>query len=90
MLGVRIADRLILLCNVGGDVFAYDDACPDTPLTLSNGSLDGEQIVCPWHGCRFDARTGQRVIHRGTNLARYPAEMDGDVVRVAVNERGPA
>lgn len=88
MRGVRIEDRGILLCNIAGEVFAYDDACPDTPLTLSNGELDDEQIVCPWHGCRFDARSGQRVVHRGTNLIPYPVTIDGDVVRVAVNMRG--
>lgn len=88
MSGIKIADRLILLCNIGGEIFAYDDACPDTPLTLSNGQLESEQIVCPWHGCRFDARSGQRMIHRGTNLIPYPVTIEGDVVRVALNLRG--
>lgn len=86
--GFRIANRPMLLCHIDGELFAYDDACPDTPLTLSNGELDGEQIVCPWHGCRFNARTGQRIVHRGTNLISYPLTIDDDVVRVAVNMRG--
>lgn len=86
--GVKIVGTLVLLCNIGGDVYAYDDACPDTPLTLSNGHLDGEQIVCPWHGCRFDARTGQRMVHRGTNLIPVPVSIEGDIVRIAVNIRG--
>ncbi len=88
MLGVRIADKLVLLCNIDGELFAYEDACPDTPLTLSNGEIDGDQIVCPWHGCRFDVRTGQRVVHRGTNLIPYPVAVADDVVRIALNLRG--
>ncbi len=88
MTGHRITDALILICNIDGNLFAYDDACPDTPLTLSNGELERDQIVCPWHGCRFDARTGERLVHRGTNLIPYPVIVEGDSVRVAVNMRG--
>ncbi len=88
MLGFRIADTMVLVCNIDGELFAYEDACPDTPLTLSNGEIDGDQIVCPWHGCRFDVRTAQRVIHRGTSLIPYPVTVEDDVVRVALNLRG--
>lgn len=88
----QIEGEPILLCNVGGEIYAYRDACPDTPLALSLGHLDSEAIVCPWHGCRFDARTGQRLIHRGTNLATYPVAVtvSEDIVRVAVNVPGPS
>ncbi len=82
--GFRVAGDAVLLCNVGGDVFAYHDACPDSPLALSPGQLDGDEIVCPWHGCRFDARGGQRRGHRGTGLTAFPVATDGPVVRVAV------
>lgn len=88
--GVRVAGEAVLLCNAGGDIFAYRDACPDTPLTLSVGQFDGEAIVCPWHGCRFDARTGRRLVHRGTGLASFPVAIEGRVIRVAVNVPGPA
>ena len=88
--GLRVAGTAVLLCNAAGDLYAYHDACPDTPLALSIGQLDGDQLVCPWHGCRFDVRTGQRLLHRGTGLASFPVAIEGDVVRVAVNVPGPA
>lgn len=88
MRGFRIATKAVLLCNIDGELFAYDDSCPDTPLTLSNGELIGARIVCPWHGCCFDARTGERLVHRGTNLTAYPVAIDGDIVWVAINTRG--
>ena len=86
--GFRVNGDAVLLCNVGGDVFAYHDACPDSPLVLSIGQLEGDEIVCPWHGCRFDARDGQRRGHRGTGLTSFPIVTDGSVIRVAV--AGPA
>lgn len=88
--GVQVAGAAVLLCNAGGDLFAYGDACPDTPLALALGQLDGDEIVCPWHGCRFDARTGRRLVHRGTGLKSFPVTIEEDAVRVAVNVPGPA
>lgn len=87
--GVQVAGVPVLLVNVGGEIFAYHDACPDTPLTLSLGQLDDDAIVCPWHGCRFAPRTGERLVHRGTGLAPFPVALVGDTVRVAVNVPGP-
>ena len=87
--GLRVAGTAVLLCNAAGDLYAYHDACPDTPLAISIGQLDGDQIVCPWHGCRFDARTGQRLVHRGTGLRSFPVAIEGGAVRVAVNVPGP-
>lgn len=79
----------VLLCNADGDIAAYEDTCPDTPLTLSLGQIDGDDIVCPWHGCRFEARTGRRSGHRGTGLRSFPVVLEGTVIRVAVNVTGP-
>lgn len=83
--GFRVDGLAVLLCNAGSDIVAYEDACPDTPLALSLGQLDGDEIVCPWHGCRFEARSGQRTIHRGTGLRAVPLTVDGSMIRVAVN-----
>ncbi len=86
--GYRVAGEAVLLGHAGGHIVAYHDACPDTPLALSVGALEGEEIVCPWHGCRFDVQTGQRLVHQGTALIPFPVEVQGVSVRVAV--RGPA
>lgn len=88
LLGLRVGEVAVLLCNLAGDVFAYEDACPDTPLALSPGHLDEDEIVCPWHGCRFEARSGRRVVHRGTGLRPFPVAVEGETIRVAL--RAPA
>lgn len=89
MLGRSVDGVAVLFCNADGEIAAYEDTCPDTPLTLSLGQLDGEDIVCPWHGCRFEARTGRRSGHRGTGLRAFPVVLEGTVIRVAVNVTGP-
>jgi len=87
--GFHVDGVAVLLCNAGGAISAYEDACPDTPLALALGQLDGDAIVCPWHGCRFEARSGRRLDHRGTGLRSFPVSLAGTTVRVAVNVTGP-
>lgn len=81
----------LLLVRLGGEVYAYGDGCPPgSPLTLHLGVVDGTQIVCPWHGCRYDARTGRRLDGEG-RLVVYPVAVRGGEVRIALGtqEVGP-
>ena len=49
----------ILLCNVGGDIFAIADVCTHDGAPLDQGTLDGACVTCPRHGAVFDVRTGE-------------------------------
>jgi nitrite reductase/ring-hydroxylating ferredoxin subunit len=51
----------IALSNVEGTVFAIDNTCPHAGGPLGEGKLNGGVLECPWHGWKFDVRTGQRV-----------------------------
>ncbi len=53
--GIRIA-----LFNVDGTFYAVDNTCPHAGGPLGEGKLNGGIVECPWHGWRFDVRTGQR------------------------------
>jgi len=48
----------ILLCNVGGTIYAIEDVCTHDGGPLDQGMLDGACVVCPRHGATFDVRTG--------------------------------
>jgi 3-phenylpropionate/trans-cinnamate dioxygenase ferredoxin subunit len=54
----EVADRLILLIKAGEHVYCLDDVCTHDGGTLSDGHLEGQCIVCPRHGAKFDIRTG--------------------------------
>ncbi len=57
----RVEGTSLLLARLGNEAYAYRDGCPSgSPLTLLMGSVDGVTLVCPWHGCRYDLRTGRR------------------------------
>jgi len=81
----------VFVVNLAGDVYAYRDECPGTPLSLAGGRLeDGSALVCPSHGCRFDARGGRRIDSTGPGLGVVPiAVVDGEI-RIGRLVPGPA
>jgi phenylpropionate dioxygenase-like ring-hydroxylating dioxygenase large terminal subunit len=45
----------ILVCrDNNGQVFALDDHCPHRGIPLSDGTFDGEQVECCYHGWKFN------------------------------------
>ncbi|MEO6857616.1 MAG: Rieske 2Fe-2S domain-containing protein [Solirubrobacteraceae bacterium] len=41
-----------------GEVCALANTCTHLGGPLAEGSRDGDTVTCPWHGSRFDLRTG--------------------------------
>ncbi|MCE7988152.1 MAG: Rieske (2Fe-2S) protein [Caldilinea sp. CFX5] len=77
--GLVIEGERILLANVAGVPVAYQNACLDSILPLDRGTVTGHMLLCPWHGCRYDLRSGEIQNGSGLKLTQYP---------VLVGERG--
>lgn len=76
----------VLLASVAGEIFAFRNGCPVDGLPLEDGRLSGTVLVCPWHNCAFDARSGRRADDAdGAGLAPVPIAIEDGAVRVAVN-----
>lgn len=86
----RIEGSQVLLTLLGGEVYAYQDGCPPgSALTLHLGSVEGTTLVCPWHGCRYDLRTGKREDGEGKLPVLPVAVREGEVkVAMGVEEVG--
>jgi phenylpropionate dioxygenase-like ring-hydroxylating dioxygenase large terminal subunit len=50
---------LVLGRTAGGEAFAMRDTCPHRGMPLSYGRFDGREVECPYHGWRFEPRSGQ-------------------------------
>ena len=44
---------------VDGEFFALDNLCTHEEGPLSEGEIEGHEVTCPWHGAKFDIRTGE-------------------------------
>jgi 3-phenylpropionate/trans-cinnamate dioxygenase ferredoxin subunit len=83
---VRISGKEVLLVSLEGEVHALSNACPHAGGPLHQGRLEGDAIVCPLHGARFDCKDGS--VLRGparSGLLRYPSRIEGEWIQVDVD-----
>ena len=86
MRAVTAGDTSVLLLNVAGDLHALRNGCAVDGLPLEGARLTGEVLVCPWHNCAYDARSGKRVDDPGQpSLPVLPVALGDGVVRIAVD-----
>lgn len=56
---VMYEDKEVLLANIDGKYYAIGNVCTHVGGPLDEGVLEGSEVECPWHGSRFDLRTGE-------------------------------
>ena len=78
----RVGDTAIAVFRTRtGRVFAVDGVCPHRGGPLADGMLAGDQVVCPYHAFRFDARSGACDQGNVCSIKTYPVDVrDGAVV----------
>jgi nitrite reductase/ring-hydroxylating ferredoxin subunit/uncharacterized membrane protein len=88
-LRVVVDDTPVLLLRDGESIFAIHDRCSHRGCSLSDGKINGDQIICACHGSTFDRRDGS--VKRGPATAAQPAfqvrQRDG---RVQIRRLQPA
>lgn len=83
---VEVEGRRIAVFNLGGEFRAIDDECPHQGGPLSEGSLAGCLVTCPWHAWEFDLSTGELDGDSGTRLATYSVRIEGEDVLIHLPE----
>lgn len=79
---VSIDDKNVALYNVGGEVYATDDACIHAGSSLGWGILEGKVVRCRAHGMRFDVTTGNVVGSTDIGVRSYPTRIANGKVLV--------
>ena len=83
--GVDANGVAIVLANVDGAICALQDRCSHEEYPLSDGELDGGDVVCAYHGARFDACSGARKsLPAVMPVPAYPVEVRDGYVYVDV------
>jgi len=73
----------VAVFNVDGRFCATQDKCTHREGPLSEGTLDGSTVTCPYHGAQFDVATGL-VLHGPAKdpLKTYRVTVEGEIGRV--------
>ena len=82
---VDVKGKPIALFNVDGNFFAVDNTCTHRGGPLAEGAISGHEETCPWHGARFDVRTGEVAGPPAQkSVASYGVRVTGTDVEVEV------
>jgi nitrite reductase/ring-hydroxylating ferredoxin subunit len=73
----------VLAYNIAGEFFATSEECTHVGGPLSEGELQGNEVVCPWHYSCFRVTDGAVTCPPANEpLKTYRVVVDGDVARV--------
>jgi nitrite reductase/ring-hydroxylating ferredoxin subunit len=63
-----------------GNWYALRNQCLHHGGPVATGKLEGDNLICPWHGYTYNVTNGQLLIDPGARLERYQVELhDGQV-----------
>lgn len=82
--GINLGGVDVVLCNVEGELVAYEDRCPHLANPLSQGVLNHSVLTCAAHEWEFDARNGEGVNPQAARLKPFPVRLDGDRIFIAI------
>jgi nitrite reductase/ring-hydroxylating ferredoxin subunit len=59
MKAIDCAGEKVCIVNTEGKYYAIGNVCTHVGGPLDEGTLEGYEVECPWHGSKFDVRTGE-------------------------------
>ena len=77
---VQINHLEIAVFNVAGRFYASGAVCPHEGGPLQDGTLDGEIVICPWHGFDFDLKSGGCLVDSDLSIPTYPVKVEGNAI----------
>lgn len=73
----------VAVFNAGrGRFYAVSALCPHEDGPLAEGWIEGDAVVCPWHGFDFDAATGACRVAEDLSIGVYRTRVSNGVVEV--------
>jgi 3-phenylpropionate/trans-cinnamate dioxygenase ferredoxin subunit len=77
--------RLAVFHADDGSFYAIDDMCTHEDGPLSDGDLDGDEVICPWHMATFNIKTGKCTgPPADEDVTPYNVRVNGEDIEVEV------
>ena len=82
---VEVGGLKIALFSVGDQYYAIGDTCTHRSGPLSEGMLVEDTVTCPWHGARFDIKSGKVLgLPAPQGVPSYNVRVSGDDIEVEI------
>lgn len=80
---VEVQGHGLALFNLEGVCYALENGCPHRGAPLSSGIVQGDEVICPWHGARFKISTGASLTPISDDDVRcYATRIVGEEIEV--------
>jgi nitrite reductase (NADH) small subunit len=79
-------DRTFAVCNLNGRLYGLDGTCPHAGGPLGEGILQGEMLICPWHGWEFNCVTGANDDDEDLVVDHFPVRVENGDIFIDVPE----
>jgi 3-phenylpropionate/trans-cinnamate dioxygenase ferredoxin subunit len=80
-----IKNKRICLARHQGKIHAVQDKCTHNGESLSKGKINYQgEVICPWHGYRFNLKTGRECMQQISDLECYPIKENEEGVFIGV------
>ncbi len=83
---VEYDDEDVGLFNIDGEFYAISDICTHDDGPLVEGRLDGDCVICPRHGARFNVKTGEQTMPAFSPVPLFEVKLNGDDILIAPKE----
>ncbi len=77
---LNVDEKVLVLFRVKDDYFAVSNNCLHRGGPLGEGELNGYEVTCPWHGWKYDVRTGSFTVIPTLKVKTFNVKMiDGSI-----------
>jgi 3-phenylpropionate/trans-cinnamate dioxygenase ferredoxin component len=82
---LEVEARSIMIFRLAGKLFAIADVCSHDNGPVGDGEIEGNEIICPRHGARFDIRTGKATsLPAMVDIPAYPLRVVGGMIEIGI------
>ncbi len=82
---VNAKGKEIALFNMQGKIYAIGAVCTHAEGPLDEGTIEGTEVECPFHGARFDVTTGKNTSPPAPSpVEKFEVTVEGNDVKVKV------
>ncbi len=82
---VEAEGQSFAIFNLGAGYYAIENTCPHRGGPLAEGQMEDEEVICPWHGARFNVKTGDVLTPPAPRgVKSFPVRVTGNDLEVEI------